>query len=287
MNSLSGILERVSGSRLARRAADAVFAHYARRRGARLDRRSADRSQEQSLLRLVRQAADTRFGRDHGFASIRTVADYQRRVPLRAYEDFWREYWEAQFPRLENCSWPGLIRYYADTSGTTSGLRKHIPVSRAILASNTRAVFDLFVHHIAHHPASRILSGKNFMLGGSTDLIEAAPGIYHGDLSGIAANEVPQWARRFAFPPPELAREHDCEKKTGRLAELSLHEDIRSFGGTPSWVLLFVEKLFALRPGSRTLADVYPHLELLVHGGVDFRPYRPVFERLLEGSLAE
>jgi hypothetical protein len=260
---------------------------YARYRLNTLARQDPVAAQEQALFSLLRRAKRTRFGRDHGFESIRTVAEYQRRVPLRTYQDFWREYWGGDFPHLQDCTWPGLIRYFADTSGTTSGVRKHIPVSRAMLTSNTRAAFDLFVHHLANHPGSRLLAGKNFMLGGSTALIKAAPGIYHGDLSGIMVNEVPGWARRFAFPPPELGREHDWEKKTTRLAELSLGEDIRSFGGTPSWVLLFIDKLLALRPGARTLADVYPHIELLVHGGVDFRPYRAMFDRLLEGSSAE
>jgi hypothetical protein len=110
-----GLLERLSGNRLARWAADAVFGYYARRRVARLDRYSASRSQEQTLLHLVRKAADTRFGRDHGFASIRTVADYQRQVPLRDYEAFWDQYWRPAFPHLTNSSLqaqprPGLHR---------------------------------------------------------------------------------------------------------------------------------------------------------------------------------
>lgn len=260
---------------------------YARYRLSALARQDQAAAQERVLMRLLRRAKRTRFGRDHGFESIRTVAEYQRRVPLRTYQDFWREYWGSDFPRLQGCTWPGLIRYFADTSGTTSGVRKHIPVSREMLSSNTRAAFDLFVHHLARHRSSRLLAGKNFMLGGSTALIEAAPGIYHGDLSGIMVSEVPRWARRFAFPPAELGREHDWEKKTTRLAELSLGEHIRSFGGTPSWVLLFIDKLLALRLDARTVADLYPHLELLVHGGVDFRPYRAIFESLLEGSSAE
>jgi hypothetical protein len=92
---------------------------------------------------------------------------------------------------------------------------------------------------------------------------------------------------RFAFPGPRLAAEPDWEKYADRLARLSLKEDIRSFGGTPSWMLLFVEKLLKLRPGARGIADLYPHLELLVHGGVDFRPYHKMFDRLLAGSRAE
>src|SRR5262249_6555419 len=129
MNGLPGILERVSGNRLARWAADAVFGHYARRRVARLDRYPAARSPEQTVLRRVGQAAGTRFGREHGFGSIRTVADYQRRVPLRDYEAFWGEYWRPAFPHLADATWPGPVPYLALSSGTTTGSTKYIPVS--------------------------------------------------------------------------------------------------------------------------------------------------------------
>ena len=166
-------------------------------------------------------------------------------------------------------------------------MRKHIPVSRAMLSSNASAIFDLFVHHIAHRPQSRLFGGKNFMLGSSAVLSEAAPGIYHGDLSGIALNEVPRWVSPFAFPPRRLALDPDWEKHADRLARLSLDEDIRSFGGTPSWMLLFAGKLLKLHPDARSFADLYPHLELVVHGGVDFRPYRKMFDLLLAGSAAE
>ena len=138
-----------------RRVADAVFGHYARRRVARLDRSPAARSQEQTLLRLVRQAAGTRFGRDHGFASIRTVADYQRRVPFRDYEAFWGEYWRPAFPHLTDCTWPGQLPYLALSSGTTTGATKYIPVSAAMLASNRRAALT----GLAWFRAARIIGG--------------------------------------------------------------------------------------------------------------------------------
>src|SRR5262245_41241020 len=124
MNGLSRMLERVTGNRLARQAANALFGHYARRRVARLDGQPVARSQDQTLLRLVRQAAQTRFGRAHGFASIRSVADYQRRVPLRDYETFWEEYWKPAFPHLSDVTWPGTIPYLALSSGTTTGSTK-------------------------------------------------------------------------------------------------------------------------------------------------------------------
>src|SRR4051812_24565388 len=107
------LIELFAGSRPARAAADAGLLTYARARVRRLDRHPAADDQRRTLLGLVRRAADTRFGREHHFARIRTVADYQARVPLRHYEDFWRDYWQAVYPRLEGVTWPGHVPYYA------------------------------------------------------------------------------------------------------------------------------------------------------------------------------
>jgi hypothetical protein len=157
-----------------------------------------------------------------------------------------------------------------------------------MVRSNKRAGLDILVHHLICRPNSRVLAGRCFMLGGSTALLRLAPGVLSGDLSGIAGNEAPWWARLRYFPPRSLETIADWEEKIARLAPVSLHEDITAFGGTPSWMLLFIDKLAQLRPDRpRRLASFYPNLELLVHGGVSFAPYRPVFAELLEGSRAE
>lgn len=261
---------------------------HARRRGAVLAAQNARDVQRVQLLRLLRRAADTRFGRAHEFTRISSVEEFQARVPLRRYEDFWRDWWRDAFPVLTDISWPGKIPFFAATSGTTTGNTKFIPVSRAMTVSNRRAVLDLLTHHLAARPRSRIFGGRNFMLGGSTDLVRQAPGVLSGDLSGIAAETVPAWARTRFFPPLRHALETDWEKKIATLARLSLDADIRSLGGTPSWVLLLFERLAALRPDApRRVASWYPKLELFVHGGVDFSPYRARFAELFEGSGAD
>jgi len=245
-------------------------------------------AQEAELRRLLSRAAATPFGQRHAFARLGSVADFQRATPLRRYEDFWREYWQAAFPLLGGLSWPGAIPYLAVTSGTSTGKTKYIPVSREMLAANRRAVLDMFTHHLANRPQSRVLGGRNFMLGGSTALTREAPGVMSGDLSGIAAKEVPLWARPRYFPPLKEALAADWEAKIARLAPLSLATDIRTVSGTPSWLLIFFDKLAALRPElPRRLASYYPNLELLVHGGVNFAPYRRRFEALLAGGHAE
>jgi hypothetical protein len=261
---------------------------YGRYRTARLARQDALAEQRRQLLRLLRKAARTRFGRDHRFGEIRTIADFQARVPLRRYEDMWEAYWRRDFPRLVDCTWPGTIPFFALTSGTTSGTTKYIPCSRDMNRANDWAAIDVLVHHVANRPRSRVLGGKNLMLGGSTDLLEKAPGIRSGDLSGIAVSQIPRWAQPYCFPPPELALIADWEEKIDRMARAVLAEDVRTITGTPSWLLIFFERVFSLAPGGPgRLCRVFPNLELLIHGGVNFAPYRRQFEELLGGSHAE
>ena len=261
---------------------------YAKYRMRRLAAQDPAEVQEKELLELVKKAEATRFGADHRFPAIKSVKDFQKRVPLRRYEDFWTEYWKGDFPKLTDCTWPGAVPFFAVTSGTTTGVTKYIPCTREMNRSNIRAGVDLLAHHILNRPRSTILAGKSFMLGGSTDLVEEAPGVRSGDLSGIAASELPWWARPRYFPPLDLALIADWEEKIDKLARLSLAQDIRSISGTPSWLLMFFDKLAELRPGSgRGAIGFYPDLELLVHGGVNFAPYRRRFEELLEGSHAE
>jgi hypothetical protein len=241
--------------------------------------------QEQTLLRLVRTARKTRFGRDHDFSVIRGVADFQARVPLRTYEQFWADYWRAAYPRLTDLTWPGTIPFIAVSSGTTSGATKYIPVSHAMVRANRDAALDLMCHHVLNRPDSRIFGGKNLILGGSTAFTAPARGIQQGDLSGIAAATIPAWARSRVFPPRDLALIEDWEDKVERLAEASLGQPITSINGTPSWLLLFLRRVAARAGG--TLADAYPKLEMIAHGGISFAPYRAAFEALLAGTRAE
>jgi hypothetical protein len=265
-----------------------VLKFYARRRGVVLDRENTIEVQRQELLKLLRYAAATRFGVDHGFSAIWDVADFQARVKLRRYEDMWRDYWQPAFPRLVDCTWPGAIGCFALSSGTTSGTTKYIPVSDAMNRGNSNGAKDMLVHHVRNRPSTRLLAGKNFMLGGSTDLTELAPRVCAGDLSGIVAARLSRWSRAFIYPPRELALIADWEKKIDALVQGVTQEDIRSISGTPSWLLIFFEKMFAKHPErERKLSAFFPDLELIAHGGVNFVPYRPQFEALLEGSRAE
>ena len=261
---------------------------YARIRMGRLDRQNPAASQKRLLLSLVRTATPTAFGAAHGFADIHSVADFQARVPLRRHHDFWTEYWKDAFPRLTDRTWPGTIPFFAVTSGTTTGTSKYIPCTRRMIQANRNAAAELLLHHINNRPQSHVLGGKSFMLGGSSELAVEAPGVRSGDISGIAAAAVPWWARSRYYPPPPLSAILDWEEKTERLVRLSPAEDIRALAGTPSWLLLFIDRIGEVAPESAgRLGDMYPNLELLAHGGVNFAPYRNRFAALLAGSHAE
>jgi hypothetical protein len=283
MKGLSGLLEPLAGNRLARRAAEVAFSHYARWRVRQLDHRPAVAQQQNTLLHLIGQAADTRFGRDHGFAAIRTVADYRRQVPLRDYEAFWNDYWQGAFPHLTNATWPGQTPYLALSSGTTTGSTKNIPVSVAMLASNRRAALTCLAWFCAAHPDAALFSGRMFFLGGSTDLTRPDPSFPHthaGDLSGIVTREVPSILRPYTFPPLELALLTDWEEKLARLAEQSARLPVTLVSGVPSWLLVLFERLRQLAVRER-ISEIWPMLRVVVHGGTRFDPYRALFRRLI------
>jgi len=258
-----------------------LYAGYRRKALAGLD---PVRAQEREWSRLVARASGTRFGVDHGFASLRSIADFQKAVPLRRYDDFWKSYWKPAFPVIENVTWPGRVPFFAVTSGTTSGASKFIPVTPEMNQANARAGLDLLTHHVTARPHSQVFGGKSFMLGGSTDLVREADNVWSGDLSGIAVKRLPWWAKGFAFPPLEIALLTDWEEKLNRVAELSMKTDIRVLTGTPSWLLILFDKLSANAGRKVTARDVYPHLDLLIHGGVNFKPYRARFEEFLAGG---
>ncbi|MGC8642582.1 MAG: GH3 family domain-containing protein [Isosphaeraceae bacterium] len=237
-------------------------------------------TQEDMLRGLLRRARDTRFGRDHGFDRIRSVADFQSAVPLRTYESLWNDYLRDRYPVFDNVTWPGRIPYLALTSGTTQGATKYIPVSREMTASNRKAAQTMLAHHLTVRPASRLFHGRLFFLGGTANLEEPAPGVRQGDLSGIAAIELTEFLRPYTFPPLALALESDWDRKLTLLAEQSLHERITLVGGVPSWLLVLFERVLDLA-GKSTIREVWPELEIVVHGGVKFDPYQNAFKQIL------
>jgi hypothetical protein len=261
---------------------------YAARRQTSIDRQDPASEQENQLLELVRRAADTAFGRDHQFEGINSVAGFQERVPLRSYQEFWSEYWQPVFPTLADCTWPGKIPYFVTSSGTSTGQPKHLPYTLDAHKANSRAGLNVMAYHVLNRPHSKVLGGMSLMLGMSASAKEIAPGVFSGDLGGIAALRMPWWSHRRVLPPQSVSQMPHWDDKVDRMARLALDRDIRTIAGTPTWLLEFFDRLFCLRPQhAGKLRHYFPRLELVIHGSMNFAPYRAEFASLLEGSGAE
>lgn len=274
------IAGRVAGSGLVRSLVNRGFHAYSGGLLRDLDRQDPAELQRRQLRGLLHKARRTRFGRDHRFDAVQSVEDFQKAVPLRTYEQLWNEYLRDQYPVFRDLTWPGLVPYLALTSGTTQGATKYIPVSREMIASNQAGAKLMVAAYLKARPQSRLFRGRMFFLGGSTALEEPAPGVRQGDLSAIAALEVSDWLRPYTFPPVDLALEPDWHRKLSLLAESSLREPITLVGGVPSWMLLLFDRIRELS-GKATLKEAWPSLELAVHGGVKFDPYRESFRRAI------
>jgi hypothetical protein len=239
-------------------------------------------SQSKTLRQLIRKARDTRFGRDHGFEKIRDVRDYQASVLVRNYDDFHQQYWGGGFPILDDVTWPGRIPFFAKTSGTTTGKSKFIPCTRAMVRANNRAGTRVIMAHFRAMPKSRVLLGRYFMFAGSPNLEELAPNVFAGELSGIAARETPFWAGRDRYyPPAELAAVTDWQGKLETISEDCVDKNIRAISGLPSWLSILFARMAERSPHEATrLSNWFPNLQLIVHGGMSFEPYRDQFASL-------
>ncbi|MBM3491460.1 MAG: GH3 auxin-responsive promoter family protein [Alphaproteobacteria bacterium] len=265
-----------------------VLRLLAKRRLAKLQRIDPVATQERTLLGLVGRARDTRFGRDHDFARIRSVADFQARVPLRQFEDFWTDYFKALWPLLDNVSWPGRIPFFAKTSGTTTGRTKYIPITREIIKSNERTGFDLMSFHLAQHPRSRPLAGRSFIVAGSTALEEVAPGVFAGDVSGINTKLTPFWVRPNIYPTADLALISGWDEKLDKLARGALDLRISMMSGMCNWLLVMLDRIAELKAERGLRAGpTLPDLQLLIHGGVPMELYRERLMAHLGGAPVE
>ncbi len=270
----------VTGNRIVRRAADAIVSRVARQRTAFLDTANLAETQLKTLLGLLHKARQTRFGREYDFVSIRTVEDYQARVPVRDYEAFWKEYWQPAYPHLEDVTWPGHVPYYALSSGTTSGATKEIPVSHEMLRSNRKAAFTTLAFYRNVYSDAALFNGRIFFLSGNTNLPPQQDGSRRGDLSAIAAMEVSRFLRPYTFPSLELSGVAGWDEKLTALAEQSAKLPITVFSGVPSWQLQIFNRLKETT-GKATIAEIWPELRVVIHGGTKFDPYREVFRKTI------
>jgi hypothetical protein len=262
---------------------------YASRRRRQLEavwRRPGD-VQEVALRSLLWAASDTEFGLEHGFRSIRTVAQYQERVPIREYADF-MPLWNRAVAGARGVTWPGRCRDWVKTSGTTSG-DKMIPVTREAFASHRRGGWDALLLACSRVGARHLMDGPMMFLGGSTALKEAGAGCRVGDLSGLVMRRLPPGLRGCYSPGREIGAIADWERRIDAVAELAATQDLRLISGMPSWLVILFERVARQRQAAsrpvRDLSECWPDLRVLIHGGVAFAPYAGVFEEWIGRRL--
>lgn len=247
-------------------------------------RRAADDpagAQKRVLGRLLRRGRNTWFGRQHGLASVSTHEQFARAVPISDYVGR-LEMFRRMLRGERDVSWPGRVRYFAQTSGTTAG-DKYIPVTREMMTSNRRAALAMLAFY-RRWGAGRIeslLDGQLLFLGGSTSLSRTESGAMIGDLSGIATRSI-RWplSRRYE-PGARLALVDSWEQKVQAVARRVAERDVRFVTGMPSWVKILFDRICNLRgvEPAGGMSDIWPNLRLFVHGGVNFAPFRSGFER--------
>ena len=252
-------------------------------------------AQSDQLRELVTAAQNTRFGRAHDFPRIAKIDDpiemlraYQKSVPVADWYAFADDIADMRERALPDILWPGRVERFAQTSGTTAG-DKYIPVSDAMMKSNYLASLDIFAHLLNRGvPPERYMGGRCLFLGGSTDLDYNEHGIATGDLSGLVTPLIKWPISAIYSPGPAIALMSDWPAKIEAMAQLAIDQDIRFISGMPSWALVLIDRVIELsneRGNTASCArDVWPNLEVFVHGGVNFAPFVPRMSRAFSGD---
>jgi hypothetical protein len=263
---------------------------YSRYAANRLLRQNVDcrAHQERCLRRCVDRARDTVFGRDHGFAEIASYDDYRRAVPLRDLAGF-QPYWSMALEGQRDVCWPGAPSRILSSGGTTGGTGYLIPVTDEGLAAMRRGAVQAGLFYMAERRSSRLLRGKQVILGGSWDGDAHPSGARVFKLSGAGPSGLPRLVRdHMVIPSEDVANEKDFEKKLDQIVEQALRTDVAQVSSTPVWLMAFFERVgrtVGLGP-DQTLKDVWPSLELVMYTGASILPYRHVFERWLGDRVA-
>lgn len=252
-----------------------LFAHYIVSKNKKW-MNNPHQAQKNTLNKLITRAQNTQFGRDHGFASIKSYKEFQEKVPIRDYEGL-RPYVDKIIAGEEDVLWPGRPLYFSKTSGTTSGA-KYIPITKASMPTHITAARDALLTYIAKTGKADFVSGKQIFLQGSPTLGEKN-GVALGRLSGIVAHYVPSYLQQSRMPSWETNCIEDWEEKVEAIVEETLPEKMTLIAGIPSWVQMYFEKIKAQT--GKNVGDVFPDFSLFVYGGVNFEPYRPVFQKLI------
>lgn len=232
--------------------------------------------QEKWFYHLIRTARQTRFGIDHGFEKIHSIAEFQRLVPIRDYEEF-KHYIQEIKEGKADIIWPGKPLYFAKTSGTTSGV-KYIPISKESMPYHFSSARNAVFNYAALNNDFSYLDGKLIFLSGSPETSEIG-GIPTGRLSGLVNLHIPALFKRSQLPSFKTNCIEDWDTKLEKIIEECIGQDLRLISGIPPWVQMFAEKILD-HTGKKNIREVFPNLSLLVSGGVNFAPYKAHYDRL-------
>lgn len=239
--------------------------------------------QNELFQKLVDEAALTRFGLEHKFSEIKSLKDFKNRVPIRNYEQF-KPYIDLLREGEQNVVWPSKLKWFAKSSGTTDAKSKFIPVSKEALEEcHYKGGKDLLALYYSQKPNAKIYDGKSLVMGGSSKINSFNEEGYTGDLSAIIIRNLPIWVELKRTPSRDIALMDNWEEKIEAMAKATMDEDVSNIAGVPSWTLVLLKRILEIK-GTDNIKDVWPNLELFMHGGVSFKPYKAQFEKIIRGG---
>ncbi|MCB8964958.1 MAG: GH3 auxin-responsive promoter family protein [Bacteroidales bacterium] len=248
-----------------------------------LFRRYPAEVQTDTFMALLAKAKNTEYGRIYGFESIKSIEEFQKRVPILDYEGI-KPYIDRLRHGEQNLLWPSEVKWFAKSSGTTQNKSKFIPVSYdALNECHFKGGRDIIAIYTDLHPNNNLLSGKGFTLGGSHQIDNFSMNSYYGDLSAILIENQPWWADFIRTPSQKVALISDWEEKLDKITRETLTENVTSIAGVPSWNLVMIKHILN-HTGKSNLLEIWPNLELFMHGGVSFTPYREQFREVIPSS---
>ncbi len=237
-------------------------------------------AQREVLQDLVTSAQYTEFGRKYNFSNLFTVKDFKAAVPIHDYNDL-KPYIERIMHGEQNILWNTPIYWFAKSSGTTSDKSKFIPISdESLQDGHFKASKDVLSLYYLNNPESELLTGKGLVLGGSHNINPMNNEAQYGDLSAVLLQNTPFWGHWLRTPDLSIALMDEWENKIEKLAESTINENVTSISGVPTWTLVLFKRILEIT-GKKTMSEVWPSLELYMHGGVSFTPYQEQFEKLI------
>ncbi|MEJ7587841.1 MAG: GH3 auxin-responsive promoter family protein [Ferruginibacter sp.] len=239
--------------------------------------------QREVLQDLVTGAQYTEFGKRYNFSKLFTLKEFKKSVPIHEYEDI-KPYILRMMNGEENILWNTPINWFAKSSGTTSDKSKFIPISEESQDNHFKASKDVLTTYYNNFPGSDLLTGKGLVIGGSHQLSKMNEDIQYGDLSAVLMQNTPFWGQWLRTPELRIALLDEWENKIEQLAKITAEENVTSLAGVPTWTLLLLKKILAIK-GKKTIKEVWPNLELYINGGVSFVPYREQFDRIFGGKI--